>query len=201
MDHKSFIAMRFWLLGKEMHTALSAMEFAAKFHTGFRKDGVTPEFYHQISIANYLRTFVNTISYPEETLVAAFLHDVCEDYDVGFDEISSKFGLTISTAVVFLTKQYRGVKIPPEAYYRQISNNAIASLVKGGDRINNIQTMVGVFDLKKQQEYIEETEKLVLPMLKSARRQFTKQENIYINSKFMLESQITLIRAIHNAKV
>lgn len=36
-NSKLFVSVRYWLLGREMHTALAAMEFAAKFHTGLRK--------------------------------------------------------------------------------------------------------------------------------------------------------------------
>lgn len=199
-DDKKFVFIRAWCLGRSYHLALRALEFGNKFHVGVRKDGVTPEYYHQLSISHYIRTFINHLEFPEETLAAAFLHDVCEDYDVGFDEIHSTFGNKVGTAVSLLTKKYRGDKIPAEVYYKDLSKNAIASVVKGADRVNNIQTMIGVFSLEKQKAYIDETENLVLPMLKNARRQFTTQESAYENEKMMLRSQLELIQAIHAAK-
>jgi len=200
MDNKLSIAMRYWLLGRNMHLALGALEFGAKFHKGFRKDGKTPEYQHQLIIANYLRTFEHHLLNVEATLATAFLHDVCEDYDVGFEEIESKFGRSISTAVMLLTKKHRGEVIPPDIYYQKIAKDSRASIVKGVDRIHNIQSMVDVFDEKKQKEYIEETKTLVLPMLKSARREFTHQEGAYENLKFVLKNQIEMIEAIHRAK-
>ncbi|HVI40100.1 MAG TPA: HD domain-containing protein [Anaerovoracaceae bacterium] len=201
IQEKLYVSMRYWLLGAKMHRALSALEFGAMFHTGVRKDGVTPEYKHQLSIGQYIRTFVNHLDHPEETLAAAFLHDVCEDYDVGFEEIETKFGIEVGRAVRLLSKEHRGDKTPLEVYYKEIGKNRIAAVVKGADRVNNIQTMVGVFSLEKQKKYIEETESLVLPMLKIARRNFPTQESAYENMKFVLRSQLELIQAIHKASM
>lgn len=108
MSEKFHISLRYWLLGRNYNQALKALEYASQFHTGVRKDGVTPEFHHQLSIASYVRSLINGIMFPQETLAAAFLHDVCEDYDVGFEEINSKFGADITKAVKALTKKHRG---------------------------------------------------------------------------------------------
>ena len=201
MDHqKAFISIRYWLIGRNYHTALDALEFAHKFHQGTRKDGVTPEYQHQLDIAHFLRTLINHLSHPEETLAATFLHDTAEDADVGFDEINTRFGLKIGGAVKAMTKKHRGYKKPIDVYYREIGENEIASICKGGDRVNNIQTMIGVFAQQKQVEYMKETIEYVLPMLKSARRLFTRQEPAYENIKIMLRNQIALIQAVHNAQ-
>ena len=196
---KAFISLRYWMLGRNMHSALRALEFASKFHTGTRKDGVTPEYFHQLSIAQYIRTLDQGLLHPEPTFAAACLHDVSEDYDVGFDEITSMFGGDISLAVRLLTKYHRGEAVPIAYYYEKIAENSIASVVKGADRINNLGSMVNVFTLEKQKAYIEETKTHVLPMLKTARRFFTEQEPIYMNMKFVLMSQIALIEGIHKA--
>lgn len=196
---KKIISMRYWLLGKGFNIALDAMEYASGFHTGKRKDG-SPEFDHQLSIAHYIRTLADEIIWPENTLAASFLHDVCEDYDVGFEEIEAKFGTSIKSAVNLLTKKHRGNSIDLTLYYREMINNPIASIVKGADRIHNIQTMTGVFDISKQKDYLKETEMYVLPMLKSSRRNFSLQEPAYENIKHVLYSQVYLIKAIHKAK-
>ena len=67
------------------------------------------------------------------------------------------------------------------------------------DVIHNLRTMVGVFKLIKQKEYVEEVLRLFLPMIKKARRLFPHQVNAYENIKHMLETQIELIRAVHSA--
>ena len=63
----------------------------------------------------------------------------------------------------------------------------------------NLQSMVGVFKLEKQKEYIREVHDLFFPMLKKARRLFPHQVNAYENIKHILESQIQLIEAVHAA--
>ena len=197
MMNKKTISIRYWLHGKDYHLALKALEYASSFHAGLRKDGVTPEFDHQLSIALYIKTFYSHLDFPEETLAVVFLHDVAEDFDVGFEELESLFGITVSEATKLLTKKHRGHKLSLPQYYDAMSRNPIASIVKGGDRIHNHQTMCGVFDKEKQLNYITETNELILPMLKSARRRFTKQEPAYENIKLMLNNQISLIQEIH----
>lgn len=59
--------------------------------------------------------------------------------------------------------------------------------------------MVGVFKIEKQKAYIQEVFDLFLPMLKKARRLFPHQVNAYENIKHILQSQIELIQAIHQA--
>ena len=194
---KLAISLRYYLLGCKYFQALKAMEFAAKFHTGMRKDGKTPEFSHQMLIVQYLRTLHSGLLEPEDTFSSGFLHDTPEDHDVGFDEIENKFGAKIAKSVRLLTKKYRGTVIPEQYYYEQIAEDSIASIVKGGDRNHNISTMVGTFTREKQLSYIEETEKFVLPMLKTARRNFPEQESVYENEKLLLKSQIVLIRKIN----
>ena len=195
---KAKVSMRYWLLGSKMHNALNALEYAGLFHTGTRKDGVTPEYYHQLSIAHYIRTFLHHVDDPETALASAFLHDVCEDYNVGFEEIETKFGVLVADAVKQLTKKHRGVYLNEDDYYNGIGQHKIASVVKGADRVNNIQTMVHVFSREKQVQYLKETVDCVIPMLKTSRRLFTTQEGAYENMKIMLRNQVMLIEAIHH---
>lgn len=189
------IALRYWLLGKQFYTAVDALEFGDEHHTGLRKDGVTPEYEHQIRIAHYLRTLHASFIFPEETFAAVVLHDVVEDHPVALDVIYRRFGSTIGLAVDLLTKT-KGKTL--EEYYRMMEDNPIASIAKGGDRIHNHSTMMGVFNAQKQLKYIDETNTLIIPMLRNARRRFPQQECAYENIKHVLRSQIDLIVKIHD---
>lgn len=197
--NKKQTSLRYWLQGAEYFKALEAMEFARQFHTGVRKDGITPEFDHQVSIAQYVRTLYHGITNFEDTMATIFLHDVREDYDISFEEIESRFGLIVSNAVEAMTKEFRGFKRPIQSVFDNIANDPCASIAKGADRIHNFSSMVGVFRLEKQKEYIQEGKDYFLPMLKIARRKFPQQEPVYENIKTMLNSQMTLIESIHNA--
>lgn len=189
---KYLISMRYWLLGKGYHKAVSAMEFASKYHTGMRKDGETPEFHHQVSIAHYLRTLPD-LRNQEDVLAAAFLHDTVEDYEVSLTDIDSRFGYDVKKAVELLSKVVKGYKKSPEEYFQRMIESPIASIVKGGDRVHNSQTMHGCFSHEKQLKYITETREFILPMLKESRRKYPDQELAYENIKHALKGQIELI--------
>lgn len=191
-------AMRYFLQGRNYHTALRAMTFAETYHNGTRKDNVTPEFDHQVRIAHFVRTLPDLL-YPEDTLAVVFLHDVPEDYDVEHEVISAKFGDRVSISTELVTKVYHGEYKNHGSYFDEISRDVIASIVKGADRVHNLQSMIGVFDTEKQKKYIQEVKDFFLPMLKEARRNFPEQEAAYENIKHMLVSQIELIEAIHKA--
>lgn len=193
---KSHIALRYWLLGKGWSSASDALRLAENHHTGTRKDGVTPEISHQIHVAHYLRTMHEHLLLPEETIAAALLHDVREDYDLLDVEIRARFGDPIADAVWAMTKTFRGTKRDPETVYNEIAANPIASVVKGADRIHNQHTAHGVFSPEKIREYIAETERFILPMLHAARTHFYLQEPVYENMKFVLNSQVQLLRAV-----
>jgi len=196
MDHlqKRLIVLRSWLGAKEYFTALKAMEFARTHHTGTRKDGVTPEFSHQTFIALYLKTVSKYLLFPEETFVVSFCHDLMEDHSRSHGEILNRFGERSAKATEILSKKYQGIAKTMEYYYQEVAGNPISSVDKGADRIHNIQSMHGAFTKEKQDEYIEETEKFVLPMIKTAKRNFPEQEPVYENIKLILISQIELIK-------
>lgn len=192
---RTAVALRYWLLGAQFHTAAAAMDWASKIHTGTRRDGITPEFAHQVQIASYLRTLAPSLRHVEETLVTAFCHDVREDYGISDDEVRSRFGDRVADATDALSKEFRGVKRPAEEVFARIAEDPIASVVKGADRVNNQQSMIGVFTPAKVASYLDETEEHILPMLRIARRQFCDQEPAYENMKLVLVNQLRAARA------
>jgi len=196
------ISLRYLLQGSAERDAaylvpLRAFEFASTTHLGTRKDGKTPEFMHQLEVALYTRTLSRNLQFPAESIATALLHDIVEDYGVTIADIESQFNDTVASAVQRMTKEENGIRRSDEDYFDKIAACPIASIVKGSDRINNQQTMIGVFRMEKQQEYISESEKFILPMLKLARRRFPQQEAAYENIKLMLRSQIQMLRAVH----
>lgn len=188
---------RYWLLGRGYKTAHKALEFAAKYHDGVRKDG-SPEFSHQMWQASYARTLADMLIYPEETIATTFLHDVLEDYPVRPQEITDIFGSRIGDATLRMSKIVGGHKLPNDMYFEKLAECPIASVAKGIDRLHNHKTMVGAFDAKKQAEYIDETRTTILPMLKAARRTFSEQEPVYENIKLMLLQQMDLYYYAHS---
>ena len=148
--------------------------------------------------AQYLRTLPGLL-FPEQTLAAIFFHDTPEDHGIAFGEIQSLyaddpgFGAVVAEAARKVTKKWRGQKFDEATLSQGMADCAIASVVKGGDRIHNLQSMGGVFPLAKQRAYLEETERWILPMLKAAERNFPEQEPAYKNIRTILKMQVSLI--------
>lgn len=187
--------LRGFLLGRSFYRAAEAMDFAAHLHTGVRKDGTTPEFAHQIYIVSYLSTLLPHLRHPEETLAVGFLHDVVEDCRVPVTEIESRFGTLIAEATDAMSKEVDGVKRSSESVVQMQANSPIASIVKCADRINNQQTMPGVFTEDKILHYLAETRSQIIPMLKQARGRYPDQELAYENAKTVLYAQIEMLEA------
>ncbi|MCK9532363.1 MAG: HD domain-containing protein [Gammaproteobacteria bacterium] len=200
---KKLLTLRQQLIGARYYNALTALDFAMAYHTGTRKDGVTPEFQHQVEIALYALTLAD-VKYREEVIATIMLHDVREDYSITDYEIahlfdSNEFTLRVNQAVENMTKEWRGIKKDEAQLFEAMAIDPIASIAKGCDRIHNLGSMVGVFKIEKQKAYLEEVDRLFIPMLKTARKKFAYQHNAYMNILHMMRSQCDLIRAIHEA--
>ena len=193
------LSMRYWLIGKEYWTALKAFEFGLTQHTGTRKDGVTPEFAHQIFQMQYARTLVSSFMYPEETLAVIALHDTVEDCEgVNSEYIWEEYGDEIGSAVDLMTNRYpNGQKKLPAEYYESMAIDPLASIAKGVDRMHNQQSMQSVFSREKQLSYIEETRDFILPMMVEARKRFPQQEPVYHNVKIVLLTQMEFVQYLH----
>jgi hypothetical protein len=118
---------------------------------------------------------------------------------MSFREIEDKYGPEVTDVVERMTKEFRGIKMDPNVYFERLALSGLAALLKGVDRIHNLSTMVGVFSFAKQIEYLAETERHHLPMLRLARKRFPEYRAAFENVKHMLLSHVTLIRGIHAA--
>lgn len=185
-------ALRHFLLGRRFYKALEAFDYAEKLHVGTRKDGVTPSFHHQISIANYITTLPLEDTDMELAVTLAFLHDTPEDMHVSDIELKRLFGDEVGRGALLLAKKFRGVELPKEVYFKELTTHPMATLVKGVDRLNNLSTMVGVFKFAKQRDYIAETLAHHLPMLKEARRMYPKYTLAFENIKYSINSRIEM---------
>jgi (p)ppGpp synthase/HD superfamily hydrolase len=177
-------ALRYALMGRascdpRWYIAVKALDLGVKYHKGFRKDGKTPEFQHQIEIALYLLTMEKLLIDAPRTIADALLHDLGEDYGdlISFEEIGEATDEIVAADCRLLAKEYRGEKKTPGQYFGPLSGNPRISVVKGGDRVHNMRTMAGVFKLEK--------------------RAFPEQEPVYENIKFMLTTQMGIYRSIN----
>jgi len=197
---KQLAVMRGWLEGRGYFLAADALELVRSMEQGLRKDGQTPKFHHQLSIARLVSTLSHVL-HTELTIAACFLHDLLEDHGDRWtrEMIEARFGRTLADAVWRLSKKSNGMVKSYENYFAEMTACPIASIVKLADRAHNLQTMPGVFTLEKQQQYLVEVETWFYPMIRQARRNFPHQYPAYENLKILLRSQCRLIQHIHAA--
>lgn len=198
---KCLISLRWRLVGEKMFTALQALELVERYEKGhFRKDGKTPSVIHQIKIALHAFTLKNVISL-EQLICTILLHDIIEDHDIDDQELRQQFGTTVYNSVWAMSKKsirHKLKRTDMQHIFEGISQDKNASLAKGLDRINNFQSMAGVFTRDKQLSYIEEGKMYFLPMLKAARKRFPEQTDAYLNIETVLKYQIQLLEIINS---
>lgn len=197
-------AFRGHLRGAKMLMALEALEYARKFHTGFRKDGISPGFSHQIAIGFHVLDLPGLL-FPEETVATVMLHDTVEDHGAHHEEIiRQRFGSLVHAGVMSVTKKipvYVGdqkvhvIERDEGELFAAMANEPIGSIVKPADRSHNQKTMGGVFTADKQVDYVQFTDDYIIPMMNQARKNFPQQYQAYMLLQDKLESQAALVRA------
>lgn len=180
------------------YCAVEALEFSRQSHEGMRRaDGCTPYILHPVEAAMYVLTLSPNLMFAAQTVAVTLLHDVVEDCSVRHAELEQLFGIEVADATLRISKVVEGVKKSEAVYFGELGGCPRASFAKLADRVNNQNTMGGVFSAAKQLKQVQETETFILPMAKAARRSFPRQELAYENAKLLLQSQIALIRALH----
>ena len=204
---KLLISARYWLLGMaetdpEYYKVLEAMELGLEHHDGYRNGG-DPEFIHQLGIFHYLRTMHKHIKNPKIVYMLVFLHDALEDPNqrskkegapiyIAPSEIETRFGTPFTIKLKKMSKEILGVK-NPDFSLDAVFEDEDTSVAKGGDRVNNVSSMIGVFKRPRLERYVKETMEEFLPRLKRSRRLFPHQEAIYENIKLELVGTLTLV--------
>lgn len=202
---KLLISARYWLLGMaendpEYFKVIDALELGLEHHDGCRNGG-DPEFVHQLGIFHYLRTMHKHISNPKTVYKLVFLHDALEDpnqktkkFITPYD-IMEEFGQDFLIKLTKMSKEIMGL---PNLNFSldAVFDDEDTSVAKGGDRVDNVASMIGVFKRARLERYVKETMEEFLPRLKRSRRKFASQEAIYENIKMELVGTITLISHI-----
>jgi (p)ppGpp synthase/HD superfamily hydrolase len=206
---KLLIAARYWLLGMAEHDVryfkvLRALELGLLHHNGLRNGG-DPAFVHQLGIFHHIRTLHKHLVDPVMVYTLVFLHDYIEDPQKDAqtgakvyrtpEDVRQEFGDDVLKKVLRLSKEIMG-QPNPDYDPNLIWEDQDCSVAKGGDRVNNVSTMVGVFKLARLERYVKETIEIFLPGLKVSRRKFPQQEAVYENIKLELINQLQLIQHI-----
>lgn len=200
--NKLLISARYWLLGMAEHDpeyfrVIEAMELGLAHHDGYRNGG-DPEFIHQLGIFHYLRTMHKHIRNPKTVYKLVFLHDALEDPNhktkafIEPAEIERRFGSVFLVKLKKMSKKILGVD-NPDFSLDAVFEDEDTAVAKGGDRVNNVTSMIGVFKRARLERYVKETMEEFLPRLKKSRRLFPDEEAIFENIKLELVGTLTLI--------
>lgn len=209
---KKQIALEFTLRGMSMADpkfihALKAYELAKKYHSGMRKDGETPEFAHQLDIVGSVLSYHASLIDPVAVIVAAFLHDLVEDYSDGSkiwkkdderlkslkpyntEDLIRDFGAAAGISNNRLSKVINGYEKTQRQYFDELATDCSALIVKAEDRLNNLSSMFLVFTLKKQREYAELVYEEFIPAMKAGEANFPEQACVYQKLKVRLKEK------------
>ena len=161
--------------------ASKALGFAKEMHKGqFRKpeDLKIPYIIHPLTMTCHALA----MNLEDDVLLAALLlHDVSEDCGVPPEDLP--VSPEVQEIVALVTKQRPAFS--ESGYYRAISHNPKACLVKCIDRCNNLSSLAAGFSDERIQDYIEETEKYYPTLLR-----VIKEQPEYNNAAWLLSYQI-----------
>ena len=189
---KLSISLRYYLQGKGYYKAMEAYALAREYHTGTRKDKITPELQHPVEVALHAITLKDLVD-EEGTIITCLPHDLTEDYNVSQVELIRRFGSDVADSIVACDKTHKSAV----HYFDVISADPRASIAKGCDRVHNFQSMPGVFSDDKQKSYLAEGRTYFLPMLKKAAYNFPQQQLAYMNVRQVMKRQMQLLELSH----
>ena len=172
---------------KGLYQTAKVLPYAREVHKGQIRRGHdhVPYIYHPLLITCHALALGLD---DDDMISAALLHDVCEDCGIKVEELP--VNEVTKQAVRLLTKDY---EMEESEYYRKISENPIATMVKLLDRCNNISGMAAGFSKEKLVEYIKETEKYIYPLMQKAKSEYS----MYSNQIFLIKyHMISVIEAI-----
>jgi guanosine-3',5'-bis(diphosphate) 3'-pyrophosphohydrolase len=145
-----------------------AISFAATKHKGQRRaDGLTPYFAHVCRVAMILRHKFQVAD--DETLMAAYLHDVLEDTDTDYDGLAEIFGTRVADYVVALTKNSLLPKSIREKDYldRLLDAPELVKIAKLADLFDNLSDRVGTPRFAKTADSARRISEAFVPLIKS----------------------------------
>ena len=175
-----------------------ALPYMKKQHMGqFRKKARYSN--EQVQYINHpllLACHAHAMGIREDALLAAILlHDVVEDTDVTLEELPFSDAVKELVGLVTFTELEGKTHEESKAlYYEAIGKNAKACVIKVIDRCNNVSTMAGSFSREKLMEYIEETEKYVLPLTTILKEGYPEYSDLAFIAKYHILSILETVK-------
>lgn len=172
-----------------MEQTLKSLRLAKKYHEGqYRKVKEGREEIEYIIHPLMIACHAFALGIANDDLVSAcLLHDALEDTEAREEDLGlSEEALEAVKLVTFEQFEGKSKDESKKIYYKKISKNGLASMVKLLDRCNNVSQMAIGFKKGKMAEYINETEEYVLPLLEKVKHEYDE----YYNATFLLKYQM-----------
>jgi (p)ppGpp synthase/HD superfamily hydrolase len=174
------------LLTEPLPLTRDAIAFATLCHKGEIRQNGEPFIVHPLRSCNIL---VNLRVTNDSFLASGVLHDVLEHERTTLKIIKNKFDSMVAKLVDALTKKPGEIT---EQYFKRVESEIGSILGKGADRLDNITTMMEVYDLERADRYVIETKTFILPMLKRARDYYPEYSNALVMLYVSINSMIKL---------
>ena len=172
---RTFYFLKGYASAKELDNMQKALLIARNMHEGQYRKGGAEYLVHPLRVCAYLAA----LGFNDDVLLSAsLLHDVIEDVEaVRNDPQSLVNNYGISQEIVDLVCRLTKTKITPtEVYYKGVSEDWRALMIKLSDRCNNVSTL-DCFTYEKMRAYIEETKNFVLPLCRYAKLHYPRYNN------------------------
>lgn len=198
-EERMYTYLKGFAMGRKLPETMKALNYARKLHDGQTRKSGEPYIIHPLTMACQA---VSLGIDNDDIIAAILLHDVVEDCGVSVNDLPQND--TVKEAVGLLTfikpknyleKDGKGDSIvfAKNAYYAAISKNKVAAIAKLFDRCHNVSSMAGTFTKEKLQEYIEETDMFVLPLLRTTKDNFPEYQDVLFVLKYHIVSVLDAI--------
>lgn len=161
---REFLVMMRLYSDDEKKRINEALRFCKDKHAGQYRLHNAPYFTHPVHSA----LCAGEDGASADDLIILLLHDALEDTKTTTEELRRNFGAEIAEKIALMSKKVNGVKVPPDEYESRMAGNEDVIKNKGYDRLSNITSMYFVPEWHRYEEYVEETEKMILPMVEGA---------------------------------
>lgn len=195
-EEKMFTYIKGYSNSKSMKETQVSLLFAREKHKDQKRKEGLPYIIHPLTMA----CEALALGIEEDNIIATILlHDVCEDCGIEAKDLPVNNDIKKGVeAMTFTIKEGESKENAKLRYYTNIINSKEATITKLLDRCHNVSSMAHAFSKEKLKDYIDETRKYVLPLIKEAKNKYPEFTNIFFVIKYHICSVIDSIELVMN---